>query len=161
MGSERSSSMCSFNRVFIAAFILANTCNHVFAEQKFSVSGAVSLPPPAQTQNTDKQRDDNKPQTPDCARSNVDSRCNPPQPPHYYPHPHRPRPVIVNQLPPQPAIETNSLTDDWEGCRKAKLGWINARERGDSDQANHLDEWLWRNCRTYSNELRQLEQNDM
>lgn len=153
--------MRGVHRVFIVVLFFASACSHVFAEQKFSVSGAVSLPPPAPTQNTDQQRDNNNPQTPDCTRLNADSRCKPPQPPHYYPRPYRPRPVIVNQLPPQPALEINSLTDDWEGCRKAKLGWINARERGDSDQANHLDEWLWKNCRTYSIELRQLEQNDM
>jgi hypothetical protein len=38
---------------------------------------------------------------------------------------------------------------------------MHSRDTGDNDQASRLDEWLWKNCRTYSNELRQLEQNAM
>ncbi|MFT3929947.1 MAG: hypothetical protein QM709_06580 [Spongiibacteraceae bacterium] len=100
----------------------------------------------------------------DCTQSRNDPRCNypsrpryPVQQPDHYPPSYQQRPVIINQIPEQPAIDINSLTDDWEGCRAAKLGAIRARNSGQRDQANDLDEWLWKNCRSYSNELRDLE----
>jgi len=136
--------------VFTCAFSL-----NALGDTKLSTSGAVSVPSPQM------QTNDNKPQTLDCTRANADTRCKPVQPPYYDSYPHHSRPVIINQAPAEPAIDINSLTDNWEGCRKAKLGSMHARDTGDSDQANHLDEWLWKNCRTYSNELRELEQNDM
>ncbi len=153
--------MRSFYRIIIAGLIFASVCSRpAFADQKLGAGGAVSLPPPTQTHTGDDAQNSNTP-TPDCTRSNSDSRCKPPQLPYYHPHFKRPRPVIINQLPAEPAIEINSLSDDWEGCRKAKLGAMRARDTGNIDQANRLDEWLWKNCRTYSDELRQLEQNDM
>lgn len=158
--------MHSFYRMIITAVIFASALS-AFADQKFNMSGATVSSPPTQTpSNDDSQRNGNNSQKPDCTRPNIDPRCKPSQPPNPYsprdyPRAYRPRAVIINQLPAQPAIEINALTDDWEGCRKAKLGSMHARDVGDSDQANHLDDWLWKNCRTYSNELRQLEQNDM
>lgn len=166
--SEMNRHMRSFGRVFIGTVMFAAAFSNVaLADQKFSLSGGATSLPPTQTQSNDNTSSNgNNSRTPDCTRPNTDPRCKPVQPPDNYPphydsHPHRPRPVIINQLPPQPAIEIDTLTDDWTGCRKAKLGSIHARNTGDSDQANHLDDWLWKNCRTYSNELRQLEQNDM
>lgn len=148
--------MIGFYRAIITTFVFSCAFSiNALGETKLSTSGAVSVPPP-QT-----QTNDNKPQIPNCTQSNVDPRCKPVQPPYYDSYPHRTRPVIINQAPAEPAIEINSLTDNWEGCRKAKLGSMHARDIGDSDQANHLDEWLWKNCRSYSNDLRQLEQNDM
>lgn len=139
----------------VAAYTLASP---VFADPKFT---ATNVPPASQTQSRDSQQgDDKKPPMSDCTKPSTDPRCRPANH-HYYPYPDHPRPVIVNQLPPQPAIDINSLTDDWEGCRKAKLGAIRARNSGHTDEANTLDDWLWKNCRSYSNELRQLEQDDM
>jgi hypothetical protein len=117
--------------------------------------GAVSLPssPPAPVEPK------NKPDIhrfPDCAYPTRDWRCQP--------HPNNPynrRPVIVNQINTTPPVETTNLRDDWDGCRTAKLGAIRARDSGDLDRANNLDEWLWKNCRSYSVELRQLEQDGM
>jgi hypothetical protein len=138
----------------MATFIFTSALSvNALGETTFGASNTVS---PPQTQPSG-----SKPQTPNCTQPNTDPRCRPAQSPYYDSHPHHTRPVIINQLPAEPAIEINSLTDDWEGCRKAKLGSMRARNTGDSDQANHLDEWLWKNCRSYSNELRQLEQNDM
>ncbi len=105
----------------------------------------------------------------DCARSPADPRCN--SQPNSYPHAprypqqsapyYRQRPVIINQLPEQPAIDINALSDDWPGCRQAKLGALRAARSGTTSEANKLDDWLWKNCRAYSNELRQLEQDEM
>jgi hypothetical protein len=164
--SEKNRTMLSFYRVLIATFIFANSLSNLaFADQKFTLGGSVSLPA-TQTPKTDNAQSNDKSQILDCTRPNRDPRCKPVQPPYYFPHdnysrPHRPRAVIINQLPAEPAIDINSLTDNWEDCRKAKLGSMHTREIGNADQANRLDEWLWKNCRSYSNELRQLEQNDM
>lgn len=146
--------MRCFYRAFFAATVVAVIhSGYVYGEQKFQMRDGTSQPP---------IDDKSKPRpTLDCSRPNTDPRCRPSPPPYYYPQPYRQRPVIINQLPEQPAIEINSLTDDWEGCRTAKLGAISARKSGHADEANNLDEWLWKNCRSYSNELRQLEQNDM
>lgn len=75
------------------------------------------------------------------------------------PHPYR-RPVIVNPTPPQ-AEDTTPPSTDWEGCRQEKLKQLNALRYGDTTLANRLDEWLWKNCRSFSNELRELEQDAM
>jgi hypothetical protein len=154
--------MRKFYFVFIATILMSALCNSAFAEQKLSANGAVSSPSPLETQTKDNNSTNsgNRPSVPDCTRPNADPRCTH-QPPNYYPNAYRSRPVIINQVPAEPPIDTNSLNDNWEGCRTAKLGAMNARDKGDSDQANHLDEWLWKNCRSYSTELRQLEQNDM
>jgi hypothetical protein len=69
------------------------------------------------------------------------------------------RPVII-QSNPEP-VEEAPLTDDWEGCRKAKLSQMNSQQNGDQSRARQLDEWLWKNCRNYSEDLRQLEQDRM
>lgn len=110
---------------------------------------SVTMPsPPPQNKNTD---------TPiNCAQPYRDVRCRQP-PPEYRPHPYYRRPVIVNSTPAPAPIDINSLNDDWEGCRSTKLSAINSRNTGNLDQANRLDEWLWKNCRSYSEELRDLE----
>lgn len=150
-----------FNSALIATIIALTVSETVCAD---SITNFKS------TTSTDRMRDstsDNA-QKLDCTKSKNDPRCGYPQRPQYpvqhpgyYPQQYPQRPVIINQLPEQPAIEINSLTDDWDGCRKAKLGAINARKSGHVSEANNLDEWLWKNCRSYSNELRQLEQDDM
>lgn len=68
-------------------------------------------------------------------------------------------PVIIQQAP-APVAEA-PLTDDWEGCRSAKVSQLNSQQNGDQSRARQLDEWLWKNCRNYSTELRQLEQDRM
>lgn len=155
-------------RIWATALMFASAfANHAWGEQKPNIGNSIGSkvsPPPTQIQIEDSSR--SKPQTLDCTRPNSDARCKPIQPPNYYPHRndpyrYRPRPVIINQLPPEPALEINSLTDDWDGCRKAKLGAMHARGSGRADEANNLDEWLWKNCRNYSYELRQLEQDAM
>ncbi len=70
---------------------------------------------------------------------------------------------------------------DWRECEQAKLRQLNlehaahtasvggskkhARSRTGTtksrEDANQLDEWLWKNCRNYANELRSLEQDRM
>lgn len=145
--------MRNTTRNIIAGLMLALSFSPLSsAEVKLNGGSAVSLPPPQPSDKT---------QPPDCFHSNTDLRCRPQPVPEYRRYPYRPRPVIINQLPAEPAIEISSLKDDWDGCRKAKLGAINARSSGNADQANNLDEWLWKNCRSYSNELRQLEQDEM
>lgn len=139
--------MTMFNRAITILFIFVAASSGLgHADVRF---GATTTPSPP----------NDKPVL-DCTRPNADPRC-PRAPAPYYSTPYRQRPVIINQLPPEPAIEIDSLTDDWSGCRKAKLGAIRARNSGHADEANNLDEWLWKNCRSYSNELRQLEQNGM
>lgn len=96
----------------------------------------------------------------DCTQPNRDSRCRP-LTPDYHPNPYYRRPVIVNQSPATQPIDTGALKDDWEGCRSTKLTAIHSRNNGDMEQANRLDEWLWKNCRSYSEELRDLEQDQM
>lgn len=147
---------------FVAALVIAFTASEsVCADSTIGVKNSTSA-----DQMRDSTSDSSK--ALDCTKSKTDPRCGYPQPPRYpnqhpnhYPQPYRQRPVIINQLPEQPAIEINSLSDDWDGCRKAKLGAISARKSGRADDANDLDDWLWKNCRSYSNELRQLEQDDM
>ena len=155
--------MRMFDRNFITVFFIATIATQsVFAEPAFKVKESSNEQTRDGSKNTDSQKLD-------CTKSRNDPRCGYPQRPHYpsnsypdrYPQPYRSRPVIINQIPEEPAIEINSLTDDWEGCRTAKLGAIKARNSGHADEANNLDDWLWKNCRSYSNELRQLEQDDM
>lgn len=93
-----------------------------------------------------------------CTQLNRDPRCRQ-SPPEYRPYPYYRRPIIVNSEPttaPAP-IDINALKDDWEGCRSTKINAINSRRAGSLDQANRLEEWLWKNCRYYSEELRDLE----
>lgn len=104
-----------------------------------------------------------------CSRSDwLAGRCSghpstTPQPtyPPSYPDrdPYR-RPVIINQTAPAVAEEAPT-TDDWESCRRTKVNQLNAQQGGDQGRARQLDEWLWKNCRSYSEELRQLEQDRM
>lgn len=96
----------------------------------------------------------------DCRDRYHDPRCRPARPDPRY-DPYYRRPVILNTTPPEPEIDTDSVGTDWEGCRSVKLGAIRARSGGNTDRANHLDEWLWKNCRGYSEELRALEQDRM
>ena len=116
------------------------------------VGGAVSQPSPLE-----------RPHLPDCSRPYSDPRCPPTPSPRHPVWPREPyrRPLIINPQPAAPAPDLDALTDDWDGCRSAKLGALRARDSGDTSRANDLDDWLWKNCRAYSDELRQLEQNAM
>jgi len=90
-----------------------------------------------------------------CSRSDwLAGRCN------NRPEPYRRPIVVVPAATTTPAVEA-PLTDDWEGCRAAKVRQMNANGNGDLTQAKQLDEWLWKNCRNYSDDLRQLEQDRM
>ena len=110
---------------------------------------SVTMPsPPPQNNNTDAPVN--------CTQPNRDARCRPTIP-EYRPYPYYRRPIIVNSVPAPTPIDINSLKDDWEGCRSTKISAINSRSAGNLDQANRLDEWLWKNCRSYSEELRDLE----
>lgn len=95
-----------------------------------------------------------------CAQPYRDARCRPTLPDHR-PHPYSRQSTIIYSEPAATPIDTSELYDDWEGCRSAKLDAIHSRDSGNRDQANRLDEWLWKNCRSYSEELRDLEQNQM
>lgn len=157
-----------FNPVVVVALVAAFPACNGFADPAFGVTNSTS-------QNRMHDSKNSNVQTLDCTKNKADPRCGtsprphypqqhpqyPQQHPHYHPQPYRQRPVIINQLPEEPAIEIDSLSDDWDGCRKAKLGAIKARNSGRASEANNLDEWLWKNCRAYSYELRQLEQDDM
>jgi hypothetical protein len=83
---------------------------------------------------------------------------NQPRPPYPDRDPYR-RPVIIQSAP--APVQEAPLTDDWEGCRNAKLSQLNSQQNGDQSRARQLDEWLWKNCRSYSEDLRQLEQDRM
>jgi hypothetical protein len=71
---------------------------------------------------------------------------------------------------------------EWRECEKAKLRQLNLERAAQGDNSGHssgkrharsrhpdkaradasqLDEWLWKNCRNYANELRTLEQDRM
>jgi hypothetical protein len=78
------------------------------------------------------------------------------------------------------AASTLSLSahgTEWRDCEKAKLHELNL-QRGNDDRktskrkshshgesrrqsAEEIDTWLWKNCREFSYELRQLEQEKM
>jgi hypothetical protein len=73
------------------------------------------------------------------------------------PYPVYQRPIIIQQAAPIEEDTDEEPTDDWEGCRKQKLAELNARHGGNTSRANELEAWLWKNCRGYSNELRELE----
>jgi hypothetical protein len=140
-----------------ALFVSALFCGLPAGADNYTLvagQASVTTPPPPPAPNNDTSID--------CRRHNSDARCQQPAP-VYRPYPNYPnrRPVIINTTPPPPAVEIDSLKDDWEGCRSAKLSAINSRHDGKLEQANHLDEWLWKNCRSYSDELRDLEQNHM
>ena len=85
-------------------------------------------------------------------RGTQSDRCRP------TPYPYR-RPAFV--APVAPSENSGPAASDWEGCRQEKLKQLNALRYGDTSRANRLDEWLWKNCRSFSNELRQLEQDAM
>jgi hypothetical protein len=105
-------------------------------------------PPPPQPQ---------KPDAPiNCAQPHRDARCRPTTP-DYRPYPYSRQSTIIYSEPAAAPIDISELHDDWEGCRSAKLDAIHSRNAGHLDQANRLDEWLWKNCRSYSEELRDLE----
>jgi hypothetical protein len=68
---------------------------------------------------------------------------------------------------------------EWRECEKAKIRQLNLeqsrraaspshkrksskhRSESASDSAEQIDDWLWKNCREYSYELRTLEQQRM
>jgi hypothetical protein len=80
-------------------------------------------------------------------------------PPNTAPY-HR-RPIIIVPQPAAPPIDDTPLASDWEGCRQTKLNQLRQARSGNLERANQLDEWLWKNCRSYSEDLRQLEQDQM
>lgn len=90
---------------------------------------------------------------PDAQRPGYDDRRGP------YGDRRGPRPVVI--VPTAAPADDTPLTDDWEGCRKAKLGQMNSARSGDTTRARQMEEWLWKNCRAYSDDLRQLEQDSM
>ncbi len=106
-----------------------------------------------------------------CSRADwLAAKCSghPSTSPAYPDYPARPdypdrnrhdRPIIIQQ--PAAPVEEAPLTDDWEGCRNAKISQLNSQQNGDQSRARQLDEWLWKNCRSYSEDLRQLEQDRM
>lgn len=77
------------------------------------------------------------------------------------------------------AMTTLSLSThatEWRDCEKAKLRELklqrsddhkvskrksHRREEDRRQSADEIDTWLWKNCREYSYELRQLEQEKM
>jgi hypothetical protein len=75
------------------------------------------------------------------------------------------------------SLHTAAHAADWRACEKAKLRQLNMeqaahnRSSGKKSRstsagksrrsAEQLDEWLWKNCRAYSYELRNLEQQRM
>ena len=107
-----------------------------------------------------------------CSRNDwLAGKCSqhPSTSPEYPAYPTRPtypdrdpyrRPVIIDQTAPA-AAEEMPTSDDWESCRKAKMDQLNAQQGGDQSRSRQLDEWLWKNCRSYSEDLRQLEQDRM
>ena len=72
-------------------------------------------------------------------------------------------------------VNTQLHAAEWKECERAKLRLLKLEQRGaksghkarsgKSANSRHnaaaLDEWLWKNCRSYSNELRRLEQSHM
>lgn len=58
----------------------------------------------------------------------------------------------------QQVIETNNDAD-WPTCAETKRRAVRAEKNG--WRAEELNEWLWKNCRTYSNDLRKIEQEMM
>lgn len=113
------------------------------------------------------ENNDNSKPPAGCSRSEwLTGKC-PGQPSTNPPHPSRPypdrdpyrRPVIIQSTP--APVDDTPLTDDWEGCRKAKMNQLNMVQSGDTARARQLEEWLWKNCRSYSEDLRQLEQDRM
>ena len=74
---------------------------------------------------------------------------------------HHHRPIIIVPPAATPPVDVTPTSDDWEGCRKTKLNQLNLTQNGNLQRARQLDEWLWKNCRAYSEDLRQLEQDQM
>lgn len=79
--------------------------------------------------------------------------------------------IIVTQMFP---IAAHSA--EWRECEKAKLREIKlqqgaasskptkgkkSKKESRSERIEEIDTWLWKNCREFSYELRQLEQNHM
>ncbi|HSB98137.1 MAG TPA: hypothetical protein VLC91_16875 [Spongiibacteraceae bacterium] len=96
-----------------------------------------------------------------CSRSNwLAGKCT--AYPGQYPGTSRyRRPIVVVPASAPAPVDDTPLASDWEGCRKTKLNQLNLTESGNLERAKQLDEWLWKNCRSYSEDLRQLEQDQM
>lgn len=76
-----------------------------------------------------------------------------------------------------PLLAAQSHAAEWKECERAKLRQLKLEKRtSDSGKARksrsgnsanshrsaaELDEWLWKNCRSYAAELRRLEQSRM
>jgi len=91
-----------------------------------------------------------------CTRAQT-HKCSP------YPNsrPYRRSPIVIVPQAATPPVDDTPPATDWEGCRKTKLNQLSLTESGNLDRAKRLDEWLWKNCRSYSEDLRQLEQDQM
>ncbi len=122
---------------------------------KYLPPGGVTLPPPAGSNNAPM---DTRPMPPDCSRTDwLANRCSQhPSAPRY-----RDRPIVIVQPPAPPPVDTTPTSSDWEGCKKTKLNQISLSQNGNLERSKQLDEWLWKNCRSYSEDLRQLEQDQM
>ena len=77
------------------------------------------------------------------------------------------------------SLTTAAHAAEWRECEKAKLRQLDLQQRQKTASPSHsrkssksrqrsahvsieqLDEWLWKNCREYSYELRTLEQQRM
>lgn len=70
-------------------------------------------------------------------------------------------------LPPSRPVASNSTvwaeTDGapYQQCIDTKKQAVIAEKRRDVRRAEQLNEWLWKNCRVYSNDLRKIEQQMM
>jgi hypothetical protein len=95
--------------------------------------------------------------------TNTDPDAYPDRYPGQYPGtpPRHRRPIIIVPTPTAAPVDDTPLASDWEGCRKTKLNQLSLTQNGNLERAKQLDEWLWKNCRSYSEDLRQLEQDQM
>jgi hypothetical protein len=73
------------------------------------------------------------------------------------------RPVEAIYAAPQAYSQRVAVTNndaDWNSCADTKRKAVIAEKRR-SQNAEKLNEWLWQNCRSYSNELREIERQMM
>lgn len=57
-------------------------------------------------------------------------------------------------------VENPGTDADWSQCAATKRNAVMA-EKNHARSAEQLNEWLWKNCRGYSNELREIERQMM
>jgi hypothetical protein len=153
-------------RCFLLLICLPMSDN-LFAASESAIQGTPAIAPRGQAGSPDKSPGNSQPPI-GCSRGDwLAGKCSghPSTSPTYPTRPYYPdsdpyrRPVIIQSNP--APVEEAPLTDDWDGCRNAKLSQLNSQQSGDQSRAKQLDEWLWKNCRGYSEDLRQLEQDRM